>query len=86
VGVQRQCTGSAGKITNCQVAVSLSVASRTEHVPIDFAPCLPRSWLDSPARREEARIPKETTFKSKTGRALDLVVRALENKIPARSC
>ena len=82
VGVQRQYTGSAGKLANCQVAVSLSVASRTEHVPIDFALYLPRSWLDSPARRAEARIPKQTTFKSKTELALDLVVRALDNKIP----
>ena len=34
VGVQRQYTGSAGKIANCQVGVSLSIATRTEHVPI----------------------------------------------------
>ena len=45
VGVQRQYTGSAGKITNCQVGVSLSVASRTEHIPIDFALYLP-TWRD----------------------------------------
>jgi SRSO17 transposase len=37
VGVQRQYTGSAGKVTNCQVGVSLTVATRTEQVPIDFA-------------------------------------------------
>lgn len=36
-GVQRQCTGSAGKIANCQLAVSLSVASADEQVPIDMA-------------------------------------------------
>jgi len=36
VGVQRQYTGSAGKITNCQIGVSLTVATPTEHVPIDF--------------------------------------------------
>ena len=82
VGVQRQYTGSAGKITNCQIGVSLSVASRTEHVPIDFALYLPKTWLDSPARRRTARIPKETIFKTKPELALDLVVRALENKIP----
>ena len=82
VGVQRQYTGSAGKITNCQIGVSLSVASRREHVPIDFALYLPRSWLDSPARRAEARIPEETTFKTKPELALDLVVRALEAKVP----
>ena len=36
VGVKRQYTGSAGKVTNCQVGVSLSVATRTQHLPIDF--------------------------------------------------
>jgi SRSO17 transposase len=82
VGVQRQYTGSAGKVTNCQIGVSLSVASRREHVPIDFALYLPRSWLDSPARRREARIPEETTFKTKPELALDLVVRALEDELP----
>jgi SRSO17 transposase len=82
VGVQRQYTGSAGKITNCQIGVSLSVASRTEHVPIDFALYLPKTWLDSTARRSEARIPKEMTFKTKPELALDLVVRALENEVP----
>ena len=33
VGVQRQYTGSAGKITNCQIGVSLTVATSDEHVP-----------------------------------------------------
>jgi SRSO17 transposase len=82
VGVQRQYTGSAGKITNCQIGVSLSVASRNEHVPIDFALYLPQSWLDSPKRREEARIPTETVFKTKPELALDLVVQALEDELP----
>jgi SRSO17 transposase len=37
VGVQRQYSGTLGKVGNCQVAVSLSVATRTEHLPTDFA-------------------------------------------------
>src|SRR6478609_5443362 len=41
VGVQRQYSGTLGKIGNCQVAVSLSVATRTEHLPVDFALYLP---------------------------------------------
>src|SRR4051794_24315799 len=36
VGVQRQYTGSAGKIANCQLTTSLSFATATEHLPIDF--------------------------------------------------
>ena len=65
-----------------QVGVSLSVASRTEHVPIDFALYLPKTWLDSPLRRREARIPSETTLKTKPELALDTVtVRALDDKL-----
>ena len=82
VGVQRQYTGSAGKIANCQIGVSLSVASRTEHVPIDFALYIPQSWCDAPKRRAAARIPKELTFKTKPELALDLIARALDDKLP----
>src|SRR5260370_35757186 len=57
VGVQRQYTGSIGKVTNCQIGVSLSLTTRTEHVPVDFAPYLPRSWAEDVKPRAEARIP-----------------------------
>jgi hypothetical protein len=53
----RQYTGSAGKIANCQIGVSLSVATRSEHLPLDFELYLPRSWTDDPKRRHEAKIP-----------------------------
>src|SRR6266545_4716025 len=46
VGVQRQYTGSAGKIANCQIAVSLSVATPSERLPIDFELYLPTSWTE----------------------------------------
>ena len=45
-GVHRQYTGSAGKTTHCQVAVSLTVASRSTHVPVDMELYLPRAWTD----------------------------------------
>lgn len=82
VGVQRQYTGTAGKICNCQVAVSLSVATRSAHVPIDFALYLPESWTGDPVRRRECHIPDEVVFKTKHDLALDLIVRALEDKVP----
>jgi SRSO17 transposase len=82
VGVQRQYTGSAGKITNCQVTVSLSLASRTEHVPVDFELYLPHDWADDPNRRREARIPDEVQFKTKNTLALDMMSRALEDGLP----
>lgn len=82
VGVQRQYTGSAGKITNCQIAVSLSIATRSAHVPIDFALYLPKSWTEDDARRRECKIPKDVVFKTKHDLALDLISRAVDDKVP----
>src|SRR6266498_975239 len=79
VGVQRQYTGSAGKVTNCQIGVSLSVATRTEHVPVDFELYLPESWTESPARRKEARIPDAVQFQTKPQLGLAMVHRAIED-------
>jgi SRSO17 transposase len=76
VGVQRQYTGSAGKITNCQIGVSLAVASSSEHLPLDFELYLPECWANDPARREQARIPDEVTFKTKITLALEMIERA----------
>jgi len=83
VGVQRQYTGSAGKIANSQVGVSLSIATRTEHLPIDFELYLPTSWTNSPERREEARIPSEVTFKTKPQLALEMMTRAMNQRVPS---
>lgn len=82
VGVQRQYTGSAGKITNCQVAASLTVATRSEHLPIDFELYLPKCWTDDVARRREARIPDEVLFKTKPQLALDMLRRAVADGVP----
>ena len=82
VGVQRQYTGSAGKTTNCQIGVSLSVATRYHHVPVDFELYLPQSWVDDPARRREAGIPDAIVFKTKTDLALAMIERAVQHGIP----
>ena len=82
VGVKRQYTGSAGKITNCQVGVSLSVATWTQHLPIDFELYLPREWADDEARRKEAHIPDEVVFKTKLELAMDMIDRAQKNDVP----
>ena len=81
-GVQRQYTGSAGKITNCQIGVSLCVATATEQVPIDFELYLPQSWIDDMPRRESARIPESVVFKTKPELALDMIGRAIEDGTP----
>ena len=82
VGVQRQYTGSAGKITNCQIAVTLSAATRHEAVPIDVALYLPESWTSDAELRKKARIPDSMTFKTKPQLALDMIERACLDGVP----
>lgn len=81
VGVQRQYSGTLGKVGNCQIAPSLSVATRTEHLPIDFALYLPESWLTD-ARRAEARIPWNVQFATKAELALEMISRAVDDGVP----
>ena len=76
VGVQRQYTGSAGKTTNCQIGVSLAIATSTNHLPLDFELYLPEEWATNPALRKEARIPADVTFQTKIELAIDMIERA----------
>lgn len=82
VGVQRQYTGSAGKIANCQIGVSLSIATPQDHVAVDFELYLPMSWTNDPARRAEARIPPEVGFQTKSQLALSMLRRAVAADLP----
>jgi SRSO17 transposase len=82
VGVQRQYTGSAGKVANCQIGVSLSVATRTEHAPIDFELYIPESWANNPQRRAEARIPETLRFMTKPELGLEMIRRAIKSGVP----
>jgi SRSO17 transposase len=75
-GVHRQYTGSAGKTANCQVAVSLTVASRSTHVPVDMELYLPQAWTDDRARCEAAKIPDDVSFRTKWQIALMMLERA----------
>ena len=59
VGVQRQYTGTAGRIENSQVAVYLTYAAPRGHALIDRALYLPRSWAEDPDRCDDAGIPHE---------------------------
>src|ERR671921_2161473 len=58
VGVQRQYSGTAGRIENCQIGVFLGYASRHGHALINRALYLPEEWVDDAERRREARIPE----------------------------
>lgn len=82
VGVQRQYTGSAGKITNCQIGVSLSLATRYDHLPVDFDLYLPRTWCDDAACRRKTRIPPAVRFNTKLTLALHQIRRAVAAGLP----
>jgi SRSO17 transposase len=84
VGVQRQYTGTAGRIENSQVAVYLTYAAPRGHALIDRALYLPRCWADDPARCDDAQIPPDRRgFATKPALAAELVTRAAAAKIPA---
>jgi len=65
VGVQRQYSGTAGKIENCQLAVHLVCATDTAHALLDTALYLPKSWCDDPERRTRAGVPEQVRFATK---------------------
>jgi SRSO17 transposase len=81
-GVARQYTGSAGKITNCQIGVFAAYASRHGHAFVDRALYLPKTWAEAPARRVAARIPDAVGFATKPRIALGMVERAVAAGVP----
>jgi len=81
-GVGRQYTGSAGKITNCQIGVFLAYASRHGHAFIDRALYLPRDWTRDPARLTAAHVPEGIEFATKPRTAADMIKRAVSAQVP----
>jgi hypothetical protein len=81
-GVARQYTGSAGKITNCQIGVFASYVSRHGHAFIDRALYLPKAWIDDAARLEATNAPAETVFMTKPQLAAAMIDRAIAARVP----
>jgi SRSO17 transposase len=81
-GVARQYTGSAGKITNCQIGVFAAYASRHGHAFIDRALYLPKAWTDDPARMAAAHVPDKTAFATKPALARAMIERAIAAGVP----
>jgi SRSO17 transposase len=82
VGVARQYCGQLGKRDNCQVAVTLSVATGHASLPIAYRLYLPEAWAADPARRAAAGVPEEVGFATKPAIALDQIGRALADGVP----
>jgi len=84
VGVQRQYSGTAGRIENAQVAVYLTYAAPRGHALIDRALYLPKSWAEDADRCQEAGIPTDRRgFATKPTLAKMLISRAVEANTPA---
>jgi len=81
-GVGRQYTGSAGKITNCQVGVFAAYASGKGHAFIDRQLYLPRDWTRDAARLCAAHVPHEVSFATKPRLAVGMIKRAIEADVP----
>ena len=81
-GVARQYTGSAGKITNCQIGVFACYVSPHGHAFIDRALYLPKGWTDDPARMKAAHVPEETAFATKPALAVAMIERAIAAGVP----
>jgi SRSO17 transposase len=84
-GVQRQWCGETGKIDNCVVGQHLLYTDNDPTNPFGCILCsdlfLPKSWDDDPARRKEAKIPKELHHRPKWQIALEQVGRAVGNGV-----
>ncbi len=82
VGVARQYCGTLGKVANCQVAVSLHWSSAEASCPILWRLYLPKEWLEDAQRAAEVKLPPNTSYRSKTQLALQLIDQALAWELP----
>ena len=82
VGVARRYCGQIGKQDNCQVAVSLSLASEHASLPIALHLYLPEVWANDATRRAKSGIPDAIAFQTKPAIALDQIRAAVGAGLP----
>jgi SRSO17 transposase len=80
--IGRQFTGSAGKITNCQIGVFAAYVSRHGHAFIDRTLYLPKAWTVDPARMAAAHVPDGTSFATKPAIAARIIEGAITAGVP----
>ena len=78
-----QYCGNLGKTANCQVAVSLSLATERGGVPLDYRLYLPKEWAADTERRTKLGVPAEITFATKPEIAVTQIQTALAAGVPA---
>ena len=82
VGVQRQYSGTAGRIENCQIGVFLAYASVNGRTLLDRELYLPQVWAEDLERRREAGVPEGVSFRTKPQLARLMLERAVESGVP----
>ena len=82
VGVQRQYSGTAGRIENCQIGVFLAYASVRGRTLLDRELYLPRVWAEDWERRREAGVPESCGLVRKPQLAQLMLERALQSGVP----
>jgi len=82
VGVARQYCGQLGKPENCQVAVSLSLASELASLPVNYRLYLPEAWANDAERRRKAGVPEKIDFQTKPAIALAQIEAAVAAGLP----
>ncbi len=82
VGVQRQYSGTAGRIENCQVGVFLTYAGAKGRTLLDRDLHLPQVWAQDRERREEAGVPEDAVFRTKPQLAQLMLERAADSGVP----
>jgi SRSO17 transposase len=84
VGMQRQYSGTAGRIENCQIGVFLTYRTHRGHALLDRELYLPKSWTGDPQRCREADVPKSVRFATKPELAARMLWRTLSGGVQAR--
>jgi SRSO17 transposase len=84
VGVQRQYTGTAGKVENSQVGVFLTYATAKGHVFLDRRIFLPEEWANDLKRRTEAGVPDSVAFQTKPQQGVSMLEHAWKKGVPMK--
>jgi SRSO17 transposase len=82
VGVNRQYSGTLGRVDNCQIGVFANYYSSKGHTLIDRKIYLPEEWCQDRQRREEAGVPKNVVFRTKPELGLEMIRTAVSEGIP----
>jgi SRSO17 transposase len=82
VGVQRQYSGTAGRIENCQVGVFLAYAGQHGRTLLDRDLYLPKEWIEDAGRRQATKIPRHIEFRTKPQLAQQMIERTVAANVP----